>query len=131
MCGLESGILFVGLVALAAVVPEAAIGIISLAVAGQVGLGLLHLLASLTSLSERAVARCSHASSDKRFSVHIATHEEPPELVRRTVLALSRQEAAPPYEVIVVDNNTTDPALWRPVEHLCWKLGPSRGCAAE
>ena len=28
------------------------------------------------------------------------------------------------FEVIVLDNNTPDPAIWRPVEAHCRKLGP-------
>src|SRR5262249_14367799 len=30
----------------------------------------------------------------------------------------------PNYEVIVVDNNTKDPGVWKPVEEHCQKLGP-------
>src|SRR5262249_43805505 len=30
----------------------------------------------------------------------------------------------PNFEVLVIDNNTKDPALWRPVEEHCRQLGP-------
>ncbi|WP_323764766.1 glycosyltransferase [Marinovum sp.] len=50
------------------------------------------------------------------ISVQVATHAEPPELVIRTLEALLNQKDAPPYEIIVIDNNTDDEALWRPVE---------------
>ncbi|OSP54377.1 glycosyltransferase family 2 protein [Pseudoruegeria sp. SK021] len=54
------------------------------------------------------------------FSVHVATHSEPPLLVIRTLRALLKQDwPAQQYEVIVMDNNTRDPALWKPVEAFC------------
>jgi len=55
-------------------------------------------------------------------SVHIATYSEPPELVIETLDALARLDY-PAFEVIVVDNNTKDPALWRPIEEHCAALG--------
>ena len=30
----------------------------------------------------------------------------------------------PNYEVIVIDNNTTDPSVWHPIAEFCRKLGP-------
>ncbi|MCQ0969592.1 glycosyltransferase [Paracoccus sp. TK19116] len=59
------------------------------------------------------------------FSVHVATHEEPPELVIATLRSLAAQTWPQDcYEVIVIDNNTADPALWRPVERACATMGP-------
>lgn len=55
-------------------------------------------------------------------SVHVATYSEPPELVIETLDALARLDY-PAFEVIVVDNNTKDPTLWRPVEAHCAALG--------
>jgi hypothetical protein len=57
------------------------------------------------------------------LSIHVPICAEPPALVERTLRAL----AALPYEaieIIVVDNNTADAALWQPVERLCRELGP-------
>jgi cellulose synthase/poly-beta-1,6-N-acetylglucosamine synthase-like glycosyltransferase len=51
-------------------------------------------------------------------SVHVPTHNEPPDMVIATVRALLAQ-AYDHFEVLVVDNNTVDPALWRPVEEFC------------
>ncbi|GAB4013443.1 glycosyltransferase [Nocardioides ultimimeridianus] len=51
-------------------------------------------------------------------SIHVPTHNEPPEMVIATLEALLRQEYDA-YEVLVVDNNTTDEALWRPLEAFC------------
>lgn len=55
-------------------------------------------------------------------SLHVPTHNEPPELVIETLDALARLDY-PNFEVIVVDNNTADEKLWRPVEEHCRKLG--------
>ena len=55
-------------------------------------------------------------------SIHVATHNEPPELVIETLASL-KQLDYPSYEVIVLDNNTADPALWRPVEAFCAEAG--------
>jgi hypothetical protein len=59
-----------------------------------------------------------------RFSVHIATHNEPPALVIATLDSLTRQVAPPPFEVIVLDNNTLDPEVWQPVRDWCRGRGP-------
>lgn len=54
------------------------------------------------------------------FSIHIATHSEPPDLVIRTLRALLGQDwPLNHYEIIVMDNNTSDQTLWRPVEAFC------------
>lgn len=55
-------------------------------------------------------------------SVHVAAHNEPPELVIETLRSLTQLDY-PAYEVIVLDNNTTDPALWRPLEQYCIETG--------
>jgi exo-beta-1,3-glucanase (GH17 family)/cellulose synthase/poly-beta-1,6-N-acetylglucosamine synthase-like glycosyltransferase len=57
-----------------------------------------------------------------KVSIHVPTFNEPPAMVIATLDALSRLEYAD-YEVIVIDNNTEDPALWRPVEAHCLALG--------
>lgn len=55
-------------------------------------------------------------------SIHIPTYSEPPDLVIETLDALSRLDY-PRFEVVVVDNNTKDETLWRPVEEHCASLG--------
>jgi cellulose synthase/poly-beta-1,6-N-acetylglucosamine synthase-like glycosyltransferase len=57
-----------------------------------------------------------------RVSIHVPAHAEPPELVTATLDSLARLDY-PNFEVVVVDNNTTDPALWQPVELHCQRLG--------
>jgi cellulose synthase/poly-beta-1,6-N-acetylglucosamine synthase-like glycosyltransferase len=56
-------------------------------------------------------------------SLHLPTHDEPPEIVAGTLRALAKLEY-PSFEVLVVDNNTPQEKTWRPVEHLCRDLGP-------
>ncbi len=55
-------------------------------------------------------------------SIQVPTHNEPPELVQETLRALSAIEY-PSYEVLVLDNNTEDPALWEPLSETCRELG--------
>ncbi len=55
-------------------------------------------------------------------SVHVPIHAEPPEIVIETLDILSKLEYNN-YEVLVVDNNTDDPTLWKPIKEHCKKLG--------
>lgn len=57
-----------------------------------------------------------------KVSLHVPIYSEPPELVMATLNALAELEY-PDYEVLVIDNNTRDPALWRPVQMHCQRLG--------
>lgn len=56
-------------------------------------------------------------------SVQVPTYNEPPDVVRRTLQQLAALDY-PNFEVIVLDNNTRDERLWRPVEACCENLGP-------
>src|ERR1700691_4682327 len=60
--------------------------------------------------------------ADRKVSVHVPAYNEPPHMVIATLDALARLEY-PNFEVIVVDNNTRDEAVWRPVEAYCRQLG--------
>jgi cellulose synthase/poly-beta-1,6-N-acetylglucosamine synthase-like glycosyltransferase len=56
-------------------------------------------------------------------ALQVPTYNEPVEVVRPTLESLAQID----YQhllVQVVDNNTTDPALWKPIEELCAQLGP-------
>ena len=55
-------------------------------------------------------------------SIHLACCNEPPEMVIATLDSLAALDWSR-YEVVVVDNNTRDEALWRPVERRCAELG--------
>ncbi len=51
-------------------------------------------------------------------SLHIPAYNEPPELLIETIKAAERIDY-PNFEVVVIDNNTKDPAVWGPVEEYC------------
>jgi exo-beta-1,3-glucanase (GH17 family)/cellulose synthase/poly-beta-1,6-N-acetylglucosamine synthase-like glycosyltransferase len=59
-----------------------------------------------------------------KVSIHVPCCNEPPDMVIETLNALRRLDY-PDFEVLVVDNNTTDPALWLPVQAFCAELGPN------
>ena len=58
-----------------------------------------------------------------KVSIHVAAYNEPPSMVASTLSALACLDY-PDFEVIVVDNNTRDPAVWQPIRDLCADLGP-------
>jgi exo-beta-1,3-glucanase (GH17 family)/cellulose synthase/poly-beta-1,6-N-acetylglucosamine synthase-like glycosyltransferase len=55
-------------------------------------------------------------------SVHVPAYNEPPDMLIETLNALAKLDY-PNYEVLVIDNNTKDPEIWRPVERHCQALG--------
>ena len=55
-------------------------------------------------------------------SVHVPCRAEPPQIVIGTLERLARLDY-PNFEVLVIDNNTPDPALWQPVAAHCQRLG--------
>ena len=55
-------------------------------------------------------------------SLHVPAHNEPPEMVIDTLRSLLRLDY-PHYEVILIDDNTDDEQLWRPVESWCARHG--------
>lgn len=55
-------------------------------------------------------------------SIHVPAYSEPPEMMIETLDALAQLDY-PHYEVIVMDNNTKDPAVWQPVQAHCKTLG--------
>ncbi|WP_242512283.1 glycosyltransferase family 2 protein [Pseudolysobacter antarcticus] len=55
-------------------------------------------------------------------SIHLACCNEPPEMVILTLDSLAALEYDN-FEVLVLDNNTKEESVWRPVEEHCAKLG--------
>ncbi len=58
-----------------------------------------------------------------KVSLHVPAYNEPPAMLIETLDALARLDY-PDFEVLVVDNNTRDESVWRPVEAHCARLGP-------
>ncbi len=55
-------------------------------------------------------------------SIHVPAYNEPPDMMIETLNSLANLDY-PRYEVIVIDNNTKDESVWRPVEQHCKELG--------
>jgi exo-beta-1,3-glucanase (GH17 family)/cellulose synthase/poly-beta-1,6-N-acetylglucosamine synthase-like glycosyltransferase len=60
-----------------------------------------------------------------KVSIHLACSNEPPAMVIQAIRQLLRLDW-PALEIIVVDNNTTDPDLWRPVAAFADQCGDHR-----
>ena len=67
--------------------------------------------------------RYQPSATPPKVSVHVPAYNEPADMLIETLDALSRLEY-PDFEVLVIDNNTRDEAVWRPVEAHCAGLGP-------
>jgi cellulose synthase/poly-beta-1,6-N-acetylglucosamine synthase-like glycosyltransferase len=57
-----------------------------------------------------------------RVSIHVPAYNEPPDMLIETLDALAALDY-PDFEVLLIDNNTRDESVWRPVEAHCAKLG--------
>jgi exo-beta-1,3-glucanase (GH17 family)/cellulose synthase/poly-beta-1,6-N-acetylglucosamine synthase-like glycosyltransferase len=55
-------------------------------------------------------------------SIHVPAYNEPPDMLIQTLDALAVLDY-PSFEVLVIDNNTKDPAIWQPVKAHCERLG--------
>ena len=58
-----------------------------------------------------------------KVSIHVPCYNEPPQMVMQTLDALAALDY-PHFEVLVIDNNTKDEAVWKPLEAYCATLGP-------
>jgi multisubunit Na+/H+ antiporter MnhB subunit len=58
----------------------------------------------------------------RKCLVHVPAYNEPAGMLIETLDALAKLDY-PDFEVLVIDNNTRDEAVWRPVEIHCAKLG--------
>ena len=58
-----------------------------------------------------------------KVSIHVPAYNEPAEMMIETLNALAKLDY-PNYEVLVIDNNTRDENVWRPVQEHCELLGP-------
>jgi exo-beta-1,3-glucanase (GH17 family)/cellulose synthase/poly-beta-1,6-N-acetylglucosamine synthase-like glycosyltransferase len=64
----------------------------------------------------------THRAQPPRVSIHVPAYNEPADMLIETLDALARLDY-PDYEVLVIDNNTRDENVWRPVEAHCAQLG--------
>lgn len=80
-------------------------------------------LASILWRVERRELRAAIPEASPRVSIHVPCYNEPAAMVIETLNALARLDYDN-FEVIVLDNNTPDAAVWQPVEAHCAALGP-------
>ncbi len=71
--------------------------------------------------SLRAVGRGT-GNAPPLVSVHVPAHNEPPAMVIETLRALVRLDY-PRVQIVLIDDNTDDERLWRPVEDWCQRHG--------
>ncbi|MEK7580649.1 MAG: glycosyltransferase family 2 protein [Patescibacteria group bacterium] len=64
----------------------------------------------------------SNSAFDRFVSIHVPSFNEPTDILKNTLKHLSLLEYKN-YEVIIVDNNTVDEAVWKPIEKYCRELG--------
>ncbi len=121
----------IGVTVFQAVTPHLLVGVLlgSLLIVGAevvaMGLALSYLFEILDVLGRRKhPVPATPVSGDymPRVAVQVPMYNEPVPMVRDTLVALSRLDY-PDFIVQAVDNNTKDPAVWRPVEQLCNELG--------
>src|SRR5207253_8192352 len=70
---------------------------------------------------ERRTLPTAIPETPPRVSIHVPCFNEPPAMVIGTLDALAQLDYEN-FEVVVLDNNTPDPAVWRPVQAHCRTL---------
>ncbi len=70
----------------------------------------------------RPAASAAPAGYVPMVSLHVPAHNEPPDMVIDTLRALLRLDY-PRFEIILIDDNTDDEDLWRPVQAWCARHG--------
>ncbi len=65
----------------------------------------------------------AQGAREPRVSIHLACCNEPPDMVIATIRSLANLDYRN-FEVLVIDNNTRDERLWKPVEDYVATLGP-------
>ncbi len=71
---------------------------------------------------ERRIVRATIPEQAPLVSVHVPCFNEPPDMMIATLDALARLDYEN-FEVIILDNNTPDEEIWRPVQVHCATLG--------
>lgn len=98
------------------------------ALGGLLAIGITEAFELVELLWHRKLARRFRAIAPRKLarlpmvSLHLPLCNEPPEMVRDTLNALAALDY-PNLEVLVIDNNTGDPGLWKPVADMCQILG--------
>ena len=72
--------------------------------------------------TRQRVLQAGAARVQRKVSVHVPAYNEPASMLIETLDALARLDYDN-FEVLVIDNNTAEEAVWRPVEAHCARLG--------
>lgn len=92
---------------------------------GDVYLVAVHLLRGRKELEREGSARSRAPAGGAQLPlvcIQLPVHNEPPAMVIETLESLAALDY-PDYEVVVIDNNTSDRAVWQPVQERCLCLG--------
>lgn len=101
-------------------IPQYAIVILAL----NLVVGLFLSLLQITAVLLPRPKICTKQLKNHPFvSILVPSYNEPPAILIETLKKLS-QLNYDRFEVLVMDNNTKDPAVWRPVENFVTTLGP-------
>ncbi|MDP2598568.1 MAG: glycosyltransferase [Candidatus Liptonbacteria bacterium] len=91
-------------------------------VANTAAVAILSSLQIFSAVFPRSKPRRRNMSSHAFVSIVIPAYNEPPALLMNTLNALSRLRHDN-FEVLIIDNNTKDSEIWRPVESYARTLG--------
>lgn len=100
--------------------PQLAVGVLAVNAAATLA---VHFAQSSARAPASAAPPAATPGDAPLVSIHVPFHNEPPALVIATLDALARLRY-PRLKVIVLDKNTPDPAVWRPMQRHCAGLGP-------
>jgi len=75
-----------------------------------------------TTMRRRSLPSAATLTDWPKVSIQVPAYNEPPDMLIETIDALAQLDY-PDFEVLVIDNNTKDEAVWRPVEAHCKTLG--------
>ena len=82
----------------------------------------VHLRSARREIERERAATLGSSGGVPLVCVQLPVHNEPPEVVIQALASLASLKYAA-YEVVVIDNNTNNPALWQPVRDYCLSLG--------
>lgn len=121
----KNGLILLGLTtAFSILLPALSASLLLITVIGAITISGLHLASAFwpSAYPKNRLPVQRRLQRQPFVSIHVACHNEPPQLVTQALTALSRINYQN-FEVLVIDNNTTNPALWQPIKAKCKQLG--------
>lgn len=90
-----------------------------------VGHGKIRHHLTLTHLLDIYTAQSLKGEPEPFVSIHIPSYNEEPEMLIQTIEHVLKLNYSN-YELIIIENNTTDESVWRPVEKFVQELDDAR-----